>query len=97
MPPGVRNWEIVIIIAIAISFRSIEEALAGSVNASTAIIRFVLAGVLSWAAVALFEGLWHSYSNSIRQRQLVDFIRQRIDASEEAMQNPGGPPSHSSQ
>lgn len=96
MLPGVRNWEIVIVIAIGISFRSIEEALGGSVNVSTAIIRFVLAGLLSWGAVALFEGLWHSYSNSIRQRQLGEYIRQRIEASETSLHDSQGPPSHSS-
>lgn len=96
MLPGVRNWEIVIVIAIAISFHSIEEALGGSVSAPTAIVRLVLAGLLSWAAVALFEGLWHSYSSAARQRQLTDFIRQRLEAAQNA-ETPTGPPSNNQQ
>lgn len=82
MLPGVRNWEIVIIIALGISFRSIEQALSGGVTASTAIVRFVLGGLLSWAAVAVVERLWYSYSSAARQRQLAEFIRDRLEASQ---------------
>jgi hypothetical protein len=75
--PIVANWEIVLALALGISFRSIEEALAGAIGPASAIVRFILAGLVSWAAVALLERMWTTYSNTARQRELSRYLEQR--------------------
>ena len=75
----IRHWEIVIAIAIAISYQSFEAAFAGAISISAAIVRFVTAGALSWAAVALWERLWDAYSRAARQRQLEEYLRHRAE------------------
>ena len=79
MPPGVRNWEIVLVLALAISYHSLAGALDGGVNASTALIRLVMAGVVSWAGVAVLERMWVSYSNVARQRQLTQYLERQTE------------------
>ena len=91
MLPGVRNWELVIVVAFVVSFRSIEEALGGSVTAATAIVRFVLGGLVSWAAIALLERIWTSYSNAARQRQMAEYMRQRSERARAQMQQSSFP------
>ncbi len=84
MPPGVRHWEVVIALAIVVSYGTIETAFTGGIDISAAIVRFVLAGSLSWAAVALVERLWSAYAQTARQRQLEDYLAKRAEFAKEA-------------
>jgi hypothetical protein len=91
MPPGVRNWEIVLVLALAISYHSIAGALDGGVDPAVALVRLVMAGVVSWAGVAVLERMWVSYSNVARQRQLTQYLeRQAEHAQPVAQQNAAG-------
>lgn len=90
MRTDVHHWEIVIALAIAISYETFALALNGGISISAAIVRFVTAGVLTWAGVALIERLWDAYSRAARQRQFEDYLRQRAELARETNQRAPG-------
>lgn len=98
MRTDVHHWEIVIALAIAISYQTFGAAFSGGISLSSAIVRFVTAGVLSWAGVAMIERLWDAYSRAARQRQLEDYLRQRAELARQTHpRSPGRPAGESNQ
>lgn len=79
--PGVRRWELVIALALVVSSRSLAEAFDGAVTTTAACVRFVLAGLVCWAAVAILERLWDTYSRLTRERQLTEFLERRAEVA----------------
>lgn len=75
--PAVRNWEVVVGLALLVTLPSIIQALDGAVDVTGVFVRFLLAGLLSWACVAVIERMWGRYNRMARQRLLEELLERR--------------------
>lgn len=78
----VRRPELVVAAAIAVSLPMLPSFLDGAISVASALVRFALALVLCWAASALVERVYETYSRQARHAEIqraVDEARRRAE------------------
>lgn len=91
---GVRRPELVLLAAIVLSLPMLPSILNGGISVASGCIRFAIAIALCWAAGAVIERVYDTYSRQARQAQIrrsIEEARARIDqqAREAASNGPG--------
>jgi hypothetical protein len=74
--PGVRNADRVILFAMLLCLPTIMQTFNGGLAMESALERFALALMLSWAGGAIVERLFDNYSRQARQNELARRIQQ---------------------
>ncbi len=91
---GVRRPELVLLAAIVLSLPMLPSILNGGISVASGCVRFAIAIDLCWAAGAVIERVYDTYSRQARQAQIrrsIEEARARIDqqAREAASNGPG--------
>lgn len=84
---GVRRPELVLLAAIAVSLPMLPSILNGGISLASGFIRFAIAIALCWAAGALIERVYDTYSRQARQAQIrkaVEEARARLEQPAQA-------------
>lgn len=79
---GVRRPELVLLAAIAVSLPMLPSIMNGGISLASGFIRFAIAIALCWAAGALIERVYDTYSRQARQAQIrkaVEEARARLE------------------
>ena len=79
---GVRRPELVLLAAIVLSLPMLPSILNGGISVASGCIRFAIAIALCWAAGAVIERVYDTYSRQARQAQIrrsIEEARARID------------------
>lgn len=77
---GVRRPELVLAAAIAVSLPMLPSFLSGAIGPAEILVRFAIALALCWAAGAVIERVYDSYSRQARNaavKQQLEDARQR--------------------
>lgn len=93
---GVRRPELVVAAAIVLCLPSLPSVLDGGLSPSSAIIRFAVAIALCWAAGAVIERVYDTYSRQARQteiRRTLEAARARFSRPQEG-ERPAGTRQH---
>lgn len=79
---GVRRPELVLMAALVLSLPMLPSVLDGGISVASACIRFAIAIALCWAAGAVIERVYDTYSRQARQAQVrkaIEEARARIE------------------
>lgn len=90
---GVRRPELVLLAAIVVSLPMLPSILSGGISVASGCIRFAIAIALCWAAGAVIERVYDTYSRQARQAQIrksIEEARARMEQAREAA-TPQGP------
>ncbi|MGH8980036.1 MAG: hypothetical protein ACRDWE_03300, partial [Acidimicrobiales bacterium] len=81
---GVRRPELVLAAAMALSLPMLPSIMNGAISVASGFLRFAVALALCWAAGAVIERVYDTYSRAARQAQIQKAIaeaRTRLDQS----------------
>lgn len=81
---GVRRPELVLLAALVLSLPMLPSVMDGGISVASGFLRFAVALALCWAAGAVIERVYDTYSRQARQTQIhraVEEARTRLDAS----------------
>lgn len=81
---GVRRPELVLLGAIVLSLPMLPSVLDGGITVASGFLRFGIAIALCWAAGALIERVYDTYSRQARQAQ----IRKAIEEARARLEQP---------
>lgn len=90
---GVRRPELVLLAAIVVSLPMLPSILNGGISVASGCIRFAIAIALCWAAGAVIERVYDTYSRQARQAQIrksIEEARARMEQARETA-TPQGP------
>lgn len=79
---GVRRPELVLLAALVLSLPMLPSILDGGISLASGCIRFAVAIALCWAAGAVIERVYDTYSRQARQAQIrkaIEDARARIE------------------
>jgi hypothetical protein len=82
---GVRRPELVLLAALILSLPMLPSIMSGGISVASGFLRFGVAIALCWAAGAVIERVYDTYSRQARQTQ----IRKAIDEARARMEQPG--------
>lgn len=82
---GVRRPELVLLAALVLSLPMLPSIMSGGISVASGFLRFGVAIALCWAAGAVIERVYDTYSRQARQTQ----IRKAIDEARARMEQPG--------
>ncbi len=91
---GVRRPELVLLAAIVLSLPMLPSILNGGISVASGCIRFAIAIALCWAAGAVIERVYDTYSRQARQTQIrrsIEEARARIDQQARDAASSNGP------
>lgn len=91
---GVRRPELVLLAAIVLSLPMLPSILNGGISVASGCIRFAIAIALCWAAGAVIERVYDTYSRQARQTQIrrsIEEARARIDQQARDAASSSGP------
>jgi hypothetical protein len=91
---GVRRPELVLLAALVLSLPMLPSVLDGGISVASGFLRFGVAIALCWAAGAVIERVYDTYSRQARQAQIrkaIEDARARMDkaARETTAKGPG--------
>lgn len=73
---GVRRPDLVVIAALALSLSMLPSILNGGISLASGFLRFAIALALCWAAGAVIERVYDTYSREARQSQVRKAIEE---------------------
>lgn len=81
---GVRRPDLVVMAALALSLPMLPSIMDGAISLASGLLRFAVAIALCWAAGAVIERVYDTYSRQARQEQIrkaLDEARARLEGS----------------
>ena len=83
---GVRRPDLVVAAALALSLPMLPSSMSGGISLASGFLRFAIALALCWAAGAVIERVYDTYSRQARQAQIrkaIEEARARLEQPED--------------